>query len=57
MISDAKRFAVSGGMLELRIRNGKTEFVINLSGMEQAKLEAAAPLLELATTIRPNREE
>lgn len=56
-IGDFTGFAETGGVLELRNNNGKTEFVINLASLKKANLLASAPLLELATTIAQNGEK
>lgn len=50
-IGDFKGFAEQRGILEFRTVKGRTEFTINLSSLENANLQASAPLLGLAKTI------
>lgn len=51
-ISDISGFARQGGMIELTTGK-RIGFLINLQAAKQAKLQLAAPLLQLSTVVEP----
>ncbi len=52
-ISDAIGFTRHGGMIELIQSGDRVRFTINVKAARQAGLHIAAPLLSIATTVKP----
>jgi hypothetical protein len=50
-VSDMRGYAVSGGMIQLKLDGGRVRFDINLTAVQDANLKVSSKLLRLATTI------
>jgi hypothetical protein len=51
-VSDAKRFADSGGMVELFVENGHMRFAVNVDALQRARIRLSSRVLELAKIVR-----
>ena len=51
-VSDAREFAERGGMVGLRMDNGKMRFSINPAAAQRARIALSAKLLGLATLVK-----
>jgi hypothetical protein len=51
-ISDAARFAVTGGMIELFVENGRMRFAVNVETVQRCQLRLSSRLLSLAKVVR-----
>jgi len=55
-VSDAERFASSGGMIELYMEKGRMRFAINVDAIQRSTLHVSSRLLSLAKIVRDDRE-
>ena len=51
-VSDAPRFAQSGGMIELFIDQGRMRFAVNVDAVQRARLKLSSRVLGLAKIVR-----
>lgn len=51
-VSDAERFAESGGMVELFVEGGRMKFAINVDAVQRSRIRLSSRLLGLARIVR-----
>jgi hypothetical protein len=51
-VSDAARFAESGGMVELFVDSGRMKFAINVDAVQRSRIRLSSRLLGLARIVR-----
>ena len=51
-VSDAPRFAQTGGMVELFLDNGRMRFAVNLDALQRARIILSSRVLVLARIVR-----
>ena len=51
-VSDAARFARTGGMVELVLDNGKMRFIVNVDALQRADVHLSSRVLVLAKIVR-----
>ena len=51
-VSDAARFAQTGGMVELFVENGRMRFAVNVDALERAHVRLSSRVLALAKIVR-----
>jgi len=51
-VSDAKRFAENGGMVELFVEGGRMRFAVNTDALQRAHVRLGSRVLGLATIVR-----
>jgi hypothetical protein len=56
-VSDAPRFAMNGGMIELLIQDGKLRMIANVDALHRANVRLSSRVLTIATIVRDNPAE
>jgi hypothetical protein len=51
-VSDAARFAQTGGMVELSLERGRMQIAVNTDALQRAKVRLSSRVLALATIVR-----
>jgi YfiR/HmsC-like len=51
-VSDAHKFAESGGMAQLIVENGRMRFTINIASAQRGRLNLSSKLLSVATIVK-----
>ena len=51
-VSDAARFAQTGGMVELFIEDGRMRFAVNVDALQRARVRLSSRVLALAKIVR-----
>ncbi len=51
-VSDATRFAESGGMVELFVENGHMRFAVNIDALQRARIRLSSRVLTLAKIVK-----
>jgi hypothetical protein len=54
-VSDADKFAQSGGVAQLIVENDRMRFAINRDAAQRARLLLSSKLLTLATLVKDDR--
>ncbi len=51
-VSDATRFADTGGMVELFVEGGRMRFAVNVDALQRARIQLSSRVLALAKIVR-----